>query len=98
MFFNDTAFVPFLQVGASRRWVWFDYLDFANMPRTVDGELTVAVHGVVGFQTELSPYFVIEACCAVDYTAWADTFAEPGLVSIMPFLGVTLYVYDETGN
>jgi len=35
---------------------------------------------------------------AVDYTAWADTFAEPGLVSIMPFLGVTLYVYDETGN
>ncbi len=98
MFFNDTAFVPFVQIGASLRWFWFDYVDAANRVNNVDAELTGAVSGAVGFQIELSPYFGIEAGCAVDYTAWADIFAEPGLVSVMPFVGVTLYVYDETGN
>lgn len=98
MFINDTAFVPFVQVGASFRWFWFDYVDAANDVQAIDAELTGAVHGAVGFQIELSPYFGIELGCAVDYTAWADIFAEPGIVSIMPFAGVTLYVYDETGN
>lgn len=98
MFFNDTALVPFVQVGASFRWFWFDYLDPANMPRSVHAEITGALHGAVGFQIELTPFFGIEAGCAVDYAAWADIFAEPGVVSVMPFLGVTLYVYDERGN
>lgn len=98
MFINDTAFVPFVQIGGSFRWFWFDYVSFSNMAESISAELTGAVHGAVGFQIELTPYFGIEAGCAVDYTAWADIFAEPGIVSVMPFLGVTLYVYDETGN
>lgn len=98
MFINDTAFVPFVQVGASFRWFWFDYVDVTNRLQEIDAELTAALHGAVGFQIELSPYFGIELGCAVEYTAWADIFSEPGLVSLMPFAGVTLYVYDETGN
>lgn len=98
MFFNETAFVPFVQLGASLRWHWFDYLDFANSVQAANGDPTAALHAAVGFQIELTPYFGIEAGCMVDYTLWGKTFAEPGFVSLMPFVGVTLYVYDETGN
>jgi hypothetical protein len=94
MFFNDTALVPFLQAGGSLRWFFFDW---PSTGRQIDGVLTAAVHGAAGLQIELSPYFGIEAGLAVDYTFAGDVFAE-GLVTLMPFLGVTLYIYDESGN
>lgn len=97
MFFNDTAFVPFIQAGGSFRWFWFDYVDGAGNVQTVRSDMTGAVHGALGAQIELSPYFGIEAGVAVDYTFWGSVFAD-GFVSIMPFLGVTLYVEDSTGN
>jgi hypothetical protein len=97
MFFNDTAFVPFIQLGGSLRWFFFDWLTNDETGRKVDGQLTGAIHGAVGAQIELSPYFGIELGVAVDYTFAAEIFAE-GLVSLMPFLGVTLYIYDESGN
>lgn len=97
MIFNDTAFVPFVQIGGTLRFFFFDWQTSDPSTRQVDGELTGALHGAIGAQIELSPYFGIEAGLAVDYTFAADIFAE-GIVSLMPFLGVTLYVYDETGN
>jgi hypothetical protein len=101
MFFNDTAFVPFIEVGGALRWFFFDW-------RTGPGEegvqtagerenLTGAVKGAVGAQIELSPYFGIELGCAVDYTFAGAIFTD-GIVSVTPFVGVTLYVYDESGN
>lgn len=97
MFFNDTAFVPFVGIGGSLRWFWFDYLDAGGRVSAVNEELTGAIQGAVGAQVELSPYFGIEAGVAVDYTFAASAFEE-GFVALMPFLGVTLYLYDETGN
>jgi hypothetical protein len=97
MIFNDTAFVPFVQVGGGLRWFFFDWLLADETERAVSGELTGAIHGAVGAQIELSPYFGIEFGLAVDYTFAAEIFAE-GIVSLMPFAGVTLYYYDESGN
>ncbi len=97
MFFNETAFVPFVQLGGTVRWHFFDFVRAGNVEHA-SGDPTFAVHGAVGFQIELSPFFGIEAGCLVEWTAWGSTFEEPGYVSITPFAGVTLYVYDESGN
>jgi hypothetical protein len=100
MFFNDTAFVPFVQVSGAFRWFWFDYVNEAGAvtaAAATSDTLTGAVGGALGAQIELSPYFGIEAGVAVDYTFAAGPFDE-GFVAIMPFLGVTLYVYDASGN
>lgn len=97
MIFNDTAFVPFIQIGGTLRWFFFDWLLADETERAVAGELTGAIHAAAGAQIELSPYFGIEFGVAVDYTFAAEIFAE-GLVSLMPFAGVTLYLYDESGN
>lgn len=99
MFFNDTAFVPFVEVGGALRWFFFDWRNPDNDVVTA-GErenLTGALKGAVGAQIELSPYFGIELGCAVDYTFGGGLFTE-GFVSVTPFVGVTLYVYDESGN
>ncbi len=90
MFFNETAVVPFVQVGAGGRWFWFQWTD----GEPVDAQGTIARTGAVGLQIELSPFFGIEAGALVDYTFGMDVFRE-GFVSITPFLGVTLYLYDE---
>jgi hypothetical protein len=99
MFFNDTAFVPFVQVSGALRWFWFDYVDArgTSVGSQDSSSPTGALGGALGAQIELSPYFGIEAGIAVDYTFGASLFEE-GFVSLMPFLGVTLYVYDSTGN
>ena len=68
MFFNDTAFVPFIQIGGTVRWFFFDWRNPDNDVVTA-GErenLTGAIKGAVGAQIELSPYFGIELGCAVD--------------------------------
>ena len=91
MIFNQTAFVPFVQIGIGLRWFFFDW------PSGVEesGAATLPIHAVVGAQIELSPFFGIELGMAVDYMFGLDVFHE-GVVSIMPFAGVTLYVYDES--
>ncbi len=98
MFFNETAFVPFLQLGATIRWHFFDYIDSANTVQHGTSQLTLALQGGVGFQIELSPFFGIEAGCLVEWAAPGRTFQGPGYFSVLPFAGVTLYVYDETGH
>ena len=90
MFFNETAVVPFVQVGAGGRWFWFHWPDVGE----VDAQGAFALTGAVGLQIELSPFFGIEGGALVDYTFGHDLFRE-GFVSITPFIGVTLYVYDE---
>lgn len=98
MIFNDTALVPFIGVGASARW--FD-LDWPNSADTRDPEIewavTGALHASIGAQIELSPYFGIELGLTAEYSFGADLFAE-GLFALMPFVGVTLYVYDENDS
>lgn len=99
MFFNETAFVPFIEVGGAFRWFFFDWMPAGGrrVNSSGDGEsLTGAVTGAVGAQIELSPFFGIELGCAVDYTFAGGVFAD-GFVAITPFVGVTLYVYDESG-
>lgn len=90
MFFNETAVVPFVQVGAGGRWFWFHWPGGDE----VNAKGAFALTGAVGLQIELSPFFGIEAGALVDYTFGMDLFRE-GFVSITPFLGVTLYLYDE---
>lgn len=90
MVFNETAVVPFVQVGAGGRWFWFHWPN--GDPVVAQGAF--ALTGAVGLQIELSPFFGLEAGALVDYTFGHDLFRE-GFVSITPFLGVTLYVYDE---
>jgi len=90
MFFNETAVVPFVQVGAGGRWFWFHWPDGDD----IDAAGAIALTGAVGLQIELSPYFGIEGGALVDYTFGMDIFRE-GFVSVTPFLGVTLYLYDE---
>lgn len=99
MFFNDTAFVPFVELGAGLRWHFFDWRDASGQLRTAGEQenMTLALKGAVGAQIELTPYFGIEVGCAVDYGFAGPLFAE-GLVSIVPFAGVTLYTYDESGH
>lgn len=96
MLFNDTAIVPFIGIGASVRW--FD-LDWPNTLDTREPEIewtaTGVLHGAVGMQIELSPYFGVELGLAVEYSFGADVFAE-GLFALVPFAGVTLYTYDES--
>lgn len=100
MFFNDTAFVPFVEVGGALRWFFFDWRPSRTADPQTAGEhenLTGAVKGAIGAQIELSPYFGLELGCAVDYTFAGAIFTE-GFVSVTPFVGVTLYVYDESGS
>ncbi|HJL18474.1 MAG TPA: hypothetical protein RMH99_22610 [Sandaracinaceae bacterium LLY-WYZ-13_1] len=91
MFFNETAVVPFVQVGAGIRWWWFDWTDVAV---EMSAEPTFAIHGAVGVQIELSPYFGIEGGATIDYAFGHEIFGD-GMLAVTPFLGVTLYVYDE---
>src|SRR5690606_20315350 len=69
MFFNDTAFVPFVELGAGLRWHFFDWRDASGQLRTAGEQenMTLALKGAVGAQIELTPYFGIEVGCAVDY-------------------------------
>jgi hypothetical protein len=100
LFFNDTAFVPFIHIGFGPRWYWFDWtVPGRPMPAgNVNAEINVALHGGIGAQIELTPFLGIEAGLLVDYTFGFNTFSSEGFVSLTPFLGVTLYAYDETGN
>jgi hypothetical protein len=91
MFFNSTAFVPFVQLAVQGRWYWFDW---STSGEAIDGASGFALNGALGAQIELTPYFGIEAGVAVDYAFGHELFGE-GLISIMPFAGATLYVYDE---
>lgn len=93
MFFNETAFVPFVQIGVGGRWFWFQW----PTGEEVETGGTIALSGAVGFQIELSPFFGLEAGCLVDYHIGFDAFHD-GLLGVTPFLGVTLYVYDETDS
>lgn len=97
-FFNATAFVPFVQIGLAGRWFWFDWPGMApDTVETVEAKGTVAFNVAVGFQIELTPYFGLEAGCLFDYTLGLDVFHD-GLFSVTPFLGVTLYAYDENDS
>lgn len=95
MFFNDSALVPFVGIGAQGSWFKFDWSTTDSSGREVSLSGTLGLHAVLGLQIELSPYFGIEAGCAVDYMFGLDIFGGAGLLAVRPFVGVTLYVYDE---
>ncbi len=92
LIFNDSPVVPFVQAGGMLRWFFFQWSD--GIP--AEARLTGALVGAFGAQFEVAPYFAIEAGVAVEYTFESDLFAE-GLFGVLPFLGVTLYVYDSSG-
>lgn len=95
LFFNESALVPFIGIGAQGSWFKFDWSNPDMSGREVGLSGTLGLHAVLGLQIELSPYFGIEGGCAVDYMFGLDMFGGAGLVALRPFLGVTLYVYDE---
>src|SRR5690606_35410260 len=70
MFFNDTAFVPFVEVGGALPWFFFEWLNQRDEIVSAGNRenLTGAIKGEIGAQIELAPYFGIELGCAVDYT------------------------------
>lgn len=92
MFFNETAFVPFLQLGLGLRYYDIEWPSGAE--EDGDPSLTLPVHVAVGGQIELSPYFGIELGVMADYAFGLDVL-EDGVFVLTPFVGVTLYVYDE---
>lgn len=95
LFFNESALVPFVGIGVQGSWFKFDWSSTDASGREVDLTGTFGLHAVLGLQIELSPYFGIEVGCAVDYMFGLDLFGGAGLVGLRPFIGVTLYVYDE---
>lgn len=91
-FLNPSAFVPFVQLGVGARLFWGDWPDdTANLAAAV----VAALHGGVGAQIELTPYFGLELGVLVDYLFAHDLFHEPGIVGLTPFAGVSLYLQDE---
>ncbi len=89
-FFNETAFVPFIQAAGGARFLYFTWPNGDE-----ESPVTAAVaSAAVGAQIELSPFFGIELGALVDYVFGMDAF-ETGFLSVTPFVGVTLYVYDE---
>lgn len=99
MFFNETALVPFIEVSTGLRWFFYDWIGRGREVNRIGkgDDVTGAIRGAVGAHIELAPYFGIELGCAVDYTFAGPVFAD-GLLSVVPFAGVTLYVYDESGH
>lgn len=92
MFFNETAFVPFVQLGLGIRYYDIEWPSGAE--EDGDPSITLPLHVAVGAQIELSPYFGIEFGVMADYAVGLDVLQD-GVFVLTPFAGVTLYVYDE---
>lgn len=89
-FYNETAFVPFIGLGGGLKLFYFSWPD----GDVEDPAAAFTIEATVGAQIELSPFFGIELGANVAYTFGHEHF-ETGFISVTPFIGLTLYVYDE---
>ncbi len=89
--YTGTPFVPFAQLGGGTRFLFFTWGSDDHRAEVFAAAITFAL----GMQLALAPFFGVELGALVDYTFGMDAF-EAGFVSVSPFLGVTLYLFDES--
>ncbi|MBX3273989.1 MAG: hypothetical protein KF729_27235 [Sandaracinaceae bacterium] len=88
---TGTPIVPFARLGAGMR-LYFSTWGRDGAPLSA---VLPAVGAALGVRLALAPFFGIELGALADYTIAVDAF-DAGFLSIAPFLGVTLYLFDET--
>ncbi|MCA9609425.1 MAG: hypothetical protein KC619_27680 [Myxococcales bacterium] len=89
--YTGTPIVPFAQLGGGTRFFFFSWGSDDHRAEV----FAVALTGALGMQIALAPFFGVELGALVDYTFGMDAF-EAGFVSVSPFAGVTLYLFDES--
>ena len=89
--YTGTPIVPFARLGGGTRFLFFTW----GSDDRAEGVVAAALTGALGMQIAVAPFFGVELGALVDYTFGMDAF-EAGFVSISPFAGVTLYLFDES--
>lgn len=89
--FTGTPVVPFARIGAGSRFLFFTWGSDGAAAQVA----TVALDALLGVHFALAPFFGIEAGAIVEYAFGLDYFAA-GLLPVSPFVGVTLYLFDES--
>lgn len=89
--YTGTPIVPFAQLGGGARFLFFTW----GSDDRAEEAFAAALTGALGMQIAVAPFLGVELGALVDYTFGMDVF-EAGFVSISPFAGVTLYLFDES--